>query len=662
MSGRRTMVRHLLGWAGLLLTLSFSAAVAQQDALITIARIAGQVEVRHETETSDKWVGARMGQTIGNGWRLRTGDKSKVQLVLPQDNVVILKENSVLNVDTLEPGGGGRIGADQGGLLVDLRNALSPGSDFELATPSALAVVRGTKFGAAGITDEQSTFYGYEDTVLITNDQGSSTLSPDTTIDAHLGEAPSDPYPSGPDATAFLASAEDTGEFDAAVESAADALARLGRIDRGLDRVDDTLQQYEEEWARYEHGGHRSRMVFLYAGILAVRDEVDRLAGDLGDVVERYTESEVWNQPLAAGMSSLPDGLGEGATVGDYRDWLEKRIDDLYAKLGGFDDEAEPFIADQEDLLDRLRGLIPPGNPALGLRYKLIDTDNDGLSDVDEIELGLDPEVSNSADGFITLVAPDDGDSVDYPATGDVTFEFEPLEGDLVSEYVLVLEAGGVQWQQGHVDSSTTVQLAQLIGQGGVFADQVEPDGTLNLEWYILARLNQDELFQEVHLPLPGVAQPNSIPSEKRALEVHTPTQSATVIIDLTPVGSTSLRVGDALTIQAHASQVNALGEWEIRIEYDPTLLEFAHGNRLGLLGGSTVFFGGEGGGVLSVSGSAPHGGGGISGEGPLFELQFAALEAGMVTVEVSEVLLTDVLDREIDAEPGTPVDATISS
>jgi hypothetical protein len=62
------------------------------------------------------------------------------------------------------------------------------------------------------------------------------------------------------------------------------------------------------------------------------------------------------------------------------------------------------------------------------------------------------------------------------------------------------------------------------------------------------------------------------------------------------------------------------------------------------------------------VSGSAPHGGGGISGEGPLFELQFAALEAGMVTVEVSEVLLTDVLDREIDAEPGTPVDATISS
>src|SRR5690606_15176631 len=103
----------------------------------------GTVEVHHSVLTEDAWRQAEKGEEIGAGWSLRTGEESKVLLRFPQDNTVILRNNSQLTVDRLLSDGQASLSASEGGILVNIENALSEGSNFEVRTPTALAVVRG---------------------------------------------------------------------------------------------------------------------------------------------------------------------------------------------------------------------------------------------------------------------------------------------------------------------------------------------------------------------------------------------------------------------------------------------------------------------------------------------------------------------------------------
>ncbi|MDQ3023355.1 MAG: FecR domain-containing protein, partial [bacterium] len=154
--------RNLAFFAGAFLALcvAFGAVAAPAEPQVSIARMSGTVEVSHPKQTGGKWQAAKQGQAIKTGWKLRTGKGGKVQLTFPKNNTVILKENSVLYVDKLDAGGGGKLLTDKGGFLVQLKNALSPGSKFEVDTPAALATVRGTEFavllggkGRSGSTD-----------------------------------------------------------------------------------------------------------------------------------------------------------------------------------------------------------------------------------------------------------------------------------------------------------------------------------------------------------------------------------------------------------------------------------------------------------------------------------------------------------------------------
>lgn len=628
-------------------------AVAQDEPTITIARLAGAVEVLHPDFTKGEWQPASTDQVIGAGWKLRTLEGGKVQLVFPQDNVVILKENSVLYVDKLDLGGGASVESDEGSLLVDIRNALSPGSEFELKTPTALAVVRGTKFGAlippAGGDEERATFFGYDGTVEILNDMGSVFMSADTTVLAPVNRPPGDPQPSSAEASAFLADLENPDPFEASEAAAAGFTNDLNEISQDLGMIADKLADYEEEWRREEHSGQDVQLTFLYAQVLGLREQVDNDNNKFLEIREDIDGAD----PAVAGT------FGLGALV----DSIADVIADLYKRMDEMASDAEPLISNNQELLDSLRGLIEPGDPRLGLRWKLIDTDNDGISDVDEVALGLDPFADN-AGNFIQLEAPDDGETLDFPAVSRVDFEFEALDTDVEVTYNLVIESGGRQFIRRNVRDSERVNLADLVGETGTFDDLVGSDGNLQLEWFVVGEVPADALFQRITQIDPNFhgGLGSSISSEHRELTVQVPPEQETVTIDLNAAGPVQVAVDQQVVIRGSISEIEALQQWEITVAYDPSVLEFVSGRRLGLFGGSTVFFGDEPGGFVAISGQVPNNAAAIAGEGDIFELTFNAIAEGDSTVEVQDALLTDSVGNPIPADAGTSVDISVTA
>ena len=282
----------------MLLILAFSTPAAAQDISVLISRVAGTVEVSHSSETSGAWEKAKKGQRIDAGWKLRTGADSKAQLTFPLDNVVILKENTFLEIKALDAGGGARIATesdviDAGSLLVDIKNALSPGSDFVLETPTALAVVRGTKYAATGIDEFDVTFYGYEGTVLIARPDDTTKfveMTAGTMVPTVYGEDPPPATESPLAAEALLAEFESTLEFDLYEAQLADEVGNLDPVIRRLEDHESVLADYLAEWRRYERRGQSTHMIFLYLQAKELEDEVDETALQLLEFLGGYGE------------------------------------------------------------------------------------------------------------------------------------------------------------------------------------------------------------------------------------------------------------------------------------------------------------------------------------------------------------------------------------
>lgn len=665
--------------------LSQSVAAQQEAPTILVARLKGTVEVSHPEETQRVWEAALVGQQLGAGWNLRTGADSKAQLVFPRDNVVILKENSVLYVDKLDDGGGAQLEAESGSLLVNLLNALAPGSDFELETPTALAVVRGTMYGADGIDDFDVTYYGYRGEVEIFDGDGlypPVLLTGGYAVDVAAGEAPGQPYVSDA-ADEFLADALDTTGFAEEEQAALPLVARLQEMQQRLVELDVTLQSIEDEWGRYERRGQDTRLVFLYAQILQLQETIGTAAGDYGQILDSPGDlSETLASLLGELAESMPNvgsddlaqiasGFGSqaemvedhfGGEPGPYNVGLAlaevaRQFEDLYNRLAELAWDAEPYITDAQNLLDRLAGHIEPGDPALGLRWNVFDTDNDGLSDMDEEQLGTDPLVNNEDTGFIQLLAPDDGEVFDYPDDEYVTFEFESLDSDVVEGYDLLIMAGGRQWLRSDVSDSEDVELGILVGPNGAFRDLLMGGDTLMLSWLIAARLDESLLFDRITTSRQAAQTGLNVTSLERELNIAVPEPEDEVLVSLESAGPVSVAPQERVIVRGVIEGASNLGSWELTIVYDSSVLEFISGRRLGLFGNTTLFFGDHLGGVLTVSGSVPRNAvAGVSGDGDIFELEFVAMEEGSTTVEIDDVQLTDVFDNEVPAEIGDSV------
>lgn len=227
-------LRTLLITAVLALLMVAQTALAA-DTTIRIDRVAGSVEVNH----GGSWQAAKKGMELGAGWQLRTGKDSKALLAFPSGNTAIIKANSVLTVDKLDLKDT-KLKLDAGGLLADLKTALSPGSQFAVESAGALAAVRGTQFAVDYRTNDAGEgivwFCCFRGAVELSNEHGpSKPLTAGNFVTVKPGTAVPDPKPSTPKAQDFLNSMLDMSAFDAA-EAAMPA-----------DEMDEALDQHDED-------------------------------------------------------------------------------------------------------------------------------------------------------------------------------------------------------------------------------------------------------------------------------------------------------------------------------------------------------------------------------------------------------------------------------
>jgi hypothetical protein len=167
------MMKRLMILLAILLaaTLSFPAFAADTVSYAEVIRTAGPVTLTRAPST--KVIAAKPGLKLFAGDVLKVDKGGKAQLKFQPDTLVLLKENSVLTLNELAPSGRTRNTLSAGSLIANLKEALSPGASFELQTPTALAIVRGTVYEVeiTPSADESKPpavdFYGYEGDVEI---------------------------------------------------------------------------------------------------------------------------------------------------------------------------------------------------------------------------------------------------------------------------------------------------------------------------------------------------------------------------------------------------------------------------------------------------------------------------------------------------------------
>ncbi len=108
-----------------------------------------------------------VGQQLGAGTVLNTGDNSKINIKLADGSIVSMQPNSTLILDSLSMYSGGgmvdtKLRLQQGKLEAEANPKHIQGNQMQIITPSAVAAVRGTKFRVStdDVTIRQETLEG----------------------------------------------------------------------------------------------------------------------------------------------------------------------------------------------------------------------------------------------------------------------------------------------------------------------------------------------------------------------------------------------------------------------------------------------------------------------------------------------------------------------
>jgi len=152
-----------------------SAPAEATSPLATVQRAAGDVlifaggsEPSHEAKPKDELFASD---------RVEVRKKSKVMLEFSGGILLLLKENSVLTLK--EPEEKRRaVALRKGDLIANIKQALSPGSSFEVETPNALAIVRGTVYEVEVVSDTEVRLWGYEGEVEVQVEEEMLSLEP----------------------------------------------------------------------------------------------------------------------------------------------------------------------------------------------------------------------------------------------------------------------------------------------------------------------------------------------------------------------------------------------------------------------------------------------------------------------------------------------------
>ncbi len=625
-------------------------AAYSQELSVKIIRTSGKVEVRASGQTA--WAKAVSGKEIKPGDTLRTLKGGKVQILFPHNTLVIIKENSVLNVKELKAEGGAKVKTVMGGFLFNLQEALSPGSTFEVETPTALAVVRGTRLGVDVAIDGTSDFTGYEGSFEVIAQGVTQEVSAGQRVGVKPGQPPSEPEIT--DATWEGAGGEDEAEVPTYTEQ--QYISRFNALANRFRLLAVRMDEFYQEYVRYEAAGDTARVELLYFNLQPVMEQCDQLDEAAGELVASLSAdlSLGWivtgDEPTLGTDESGAAISGDIVTCRDSSARIRSRYETIELSLSA--------IYDPRELLDDIRGVIESRDPARDIRYGSIDTDNDGVPDV--VELRLQGEI-NAEEPMIVLISPDDNKEYFYPDDDSIFFEFEAAGEEYFAGFELHLRAGGYEMVRQFVGNSMDLSIPELVtSASSPFLALFSEGASVEFTWFVRGMFDFQQWGADTSESYHQTSAVINIDSETRSLNLFYP---AGQIVDfgLAVIGPTPVMLGEPIRLRVDVDEVAMLARWEIVINYDPSLVEFSSGVRSGVTNRTTLFFGDDGRGRMAISGEIPSGTSPLSGSGAFAEISFMAQEAGIALFSFSEIRLFTASGQRIGATDGGGAEVEIA-
>lgn len=646
---KRNIVIRFLAVMFVLGLLAFAAY--GQDLSVKIIRTAGKVEVRASGQTA--WAKAATGKLLKPGDTLRTLKGGKVQLMFPHNTLVIIKENSVLNVKELKAEGGAKVKTVMGGFLFNLQEALSPGSTFEIETPTALAVVRGTKLGVDVDLDGTSDFTGYDNNFDVIAQGVTRGVGAGLHVVVNPGEAPGEPE-----------STEATWEGDGGEDEAAESptyteqqyMSRFNTLANRFRLLNARANEFYQEYVRYESAGDTARVELLYYNYQPIIEQCDQLDEAVNELINALSADPTLGW-IIVGDEPLPGTEESGAAINGYITTCR----DSSAQIRSWYDSIEGYLSatgDLREILDDVRGVIESTDPARDIRYGNIDTDNDGVPDV--VELNLQGEV-NAEEPMIVLISPDDSEQFAYPDDSSILYEFEATGENYFTGFELHLMAGGHEMVRQFVGNSMDLSIEDIVtGSSSPFIDLFSEGESVEFTWFVRGMFDFQQWGAdtgETHHTSAVI----TIDSETRSFDLSFPVGQI-VDFGLTVIGPTPVTLGEPVRLRLDVDEISLLARWEIIVNYDPSMVEFTSGLRSGITNGTTLFFGDDGRGRMTISGEIPTGRSPLEGSGAFAEISFMTLETGMALFSFSDIRLYTESGGHIGATDGGSAEVEIAN
>jgi len=137
-----------------------------------ITYLEGQVQVKKSGET--QWTPGRSNMILGENDQIKVLAQSRAELILDNQSVMRLSENTVLTIQKLEKEKttgkeNTRMGVSLGRVWVKVSKLFNPASRSDVKTPTVIAGVQGTLYQLSVAGDQSTTIQVYEGAVNVYN-------------------------------------------------------------------------------------------------------------------------------------------------------------------------------------------------------------------------------------------------------------------------------------------------------------------------------------------------------------------------------------------------------------------------------------------------------------------------------------------------------------
>ncbi len=573
-----------------------SSSIWAQDLSVTVVRQAGKVEVKVKGEKD--WQASKPDLKLRSGDLIRTLKGGKVQLLFPGDALVLIKENSLLDLKALAESGG-KVKAITGDFLFNLQQALSPGSSFEVESPGALAVVRGTIWAQFIQFDGSLLLVSFDNDVELTAGGVTVVVPEGYESKVEPGGTPSEPTP-----TDLTLDEVENGFRIETGESVAEANMALEAWLIELLRLESDVSLAYREFLDYSAAFNEVGILLIYREVPGWRDALEQLSAP---ILSKMEPTDGSTPPV----SDVPFSLNEVKGI-------IRHITDMLDEIESTMERKDP---NPQETIDNFAALLPEDDPSLGIRRGQLDSDGDGMSDVLEITLGLDPYLDNTGQGFINAIAPLDGQVFGWPADQVIEFRFEPINNPLVANYRVWIESGGIQYTFPFGGDSAVISIEALLdpGQGG-FAPLFDTTNQVNFTWYVTGELTSS-MVDLGGDKIPSQSLTQLLASSRHNFDVRL-SDGGTALLRVAP-NAAVVRSDDILRVDLWLDTQAMIQDVTIRLRFDPTILEFDAGRTGAFWQNSVLFFGDTTPGEIAVSGRVNRDTGFIQGAGVLCQLDF---------------------------------------